>query len=52
MVFIVLGKPVLVIFFTKGPMKAGMFSTIRREGERVFGVLRMFRDDFGIGDMR
>ena len=51
MVFIVSGKPILVILFTKGPMKAGMFSVVGRESERVFGVLRMFGNDFSIGDM-
>ena len=52
MVFIISGKPILVILFTKGPMKAGMFSAVRRESERIFGVLGMFRNDFGISDMR
>ena len=50
-VFIISGKPVLVILFTKGPMKAGMFLAVREESERVLGVLRMFRNDFGVGDM-
>ena len=52
MVFIIPGKSVLVVLFAKGPMKAGMFSAVRRESERVFGVLRMFRNDFSISDMR
>ena len=51
-VFIVLGKPILVILFTKGPMKAGMFLTVGRESKRVFSVLRMFKNDFSICDMR
>ena len=51
MVFIILGKPILVILFTKGPMKAGMFSVVRREGERVFGILRMFRNYFSVSDV-
>ena len=51
MVFIVSGKPILVILFTKGPMKESVISAVRREGKRVFGVLRMFGNDFGIGDM-
>ena len=51
MVFIILGKPILVILFTKGPMKAGVFLVVRREGERVFGILRMFRNDFGVSDV-
>ena len=52
MVFLVSGKPILVIFFAKGLMKTSMFLAVGREGKRVFGVLRMFRDDFSIGDMR
>ena len=51
-VFIISGKPILVILFTKGPMKAlGLFSVVRRESERVLGVLRMFGNDFGISDI-
>ena len=50
-VFVVSGKPILVILFTKGPMKAGMSSVVGRESEGVLGVLRMFRNDFGISDM-
>ena len=48
MIVVVPGKPILVIFFTKGPVKAGMFSVIGREGKGVFGVLRAFRNDFGV----
>ena len=51
MVVVVSGKSILVIFFTKGPMKAGMFLVVGRESEGVLGVLRMFRNDFGVGDM-
>ena len=51
MIFIILGEPILVILFTKGPMKTGMFLTVERESERVFGVLRMFGNDFSISDM-
>ena len=51
-VFIVLGKPILVILFTKGPMKAGMFTAVRRESKGVLCVLRVFRNDFSIGDVR
>ena len=50
MVFVILGKSVLV-FFAKGPMKTGMFSVIRRKGEGVFSVLRMFGNNFGICDV-
>ena len=52
MVVITPGKSILVIFFAKGPMKTGMFSLIGRKGEGVFGVLRVFRNKFGIYDMR
>ena len=52
MVFIVLGKSVLVILFAKGPMKTRVFSVVGRESERVFGVLGMFGNDFSISDMR
>ena len=52
MVIVVLGKSVLVILFAKGPMKTSMFSAVGRESERVFGVLRMFRNNFGVSDMR
>ena len=47
-VFIISGKSILVIFFAKGPMKTGMFSSIGRKGEGVFGVLRVFENNFGI----
>ena len=50
-VFIISGKSILVILFTKGPMKAGMLSMVRRESEGVLGILRMFGNNFGIGDM-
>ena len=49
-VVVVLGKSILVILFTKGPMETGMFLVVRRKSEGVFGVLRMFRNDFGICD--
>ena len=49
-VVVIPGKSILVIFFAKGPMKTGVFSAVRREGEGVFGNLRMFRDDFSICD--
>ena len=52
MIFVILGKPVLVVFFTKGPMKAGVFSVVGRESKRVFGVLGMFRNDLGISNVR
>ena len=51
-VFVISGKPILVILFTKGPMKAGVFLAVRRESEGIFGVLRVFGNDFGIGDVR
>ena len=51
MVFIISGKSVLVVLFAKGPMKAGMFLVIRRKCERVFGILRVFRNDFSICDV-
>ena len=51
-VFVILGKPILVILFTKGPMKAGVFLVVGRKSERVFGVLGMFGNDFGISDVR
>ena len=51
MVFVVSGKPVLVILFAKGPMEAGMFSVVGREGERILGVLGMFRNDFGVSNI-
>ena len=50
-VFVISGKSILVILFTKGPMKAGMLLMVRRESEGVLGILRMFGNDFGIGDM-
>ena len=50
-VFVILGKPILVILFTKGPMKAGMFLAVRGKSERVLGVLGMFGNDFSISDM-
>ena len=52
MIFVILRESILVILFTKGPMKVGMFSVVGRESERVFGVLGMFRDDFSVSDMR
>ena len=52
MIFIILKESILVILFTKGPMKAGIFSVVGRESERVFGVLGMFGNDFGISDVR
>ena len=44
-------KSILVVFFAKGPMKTGMFLVVGRESERVFGVLGVFVDDFGISDV-
>ena len=52
MIFIVSGKPVLVILFTKGPMKAGMFLMVGRESKRVFGVLGVFGNNFSICEVR
>ena len=52
MVFVILGKPILVILFTKGPMKAGVVLVGGRKSEWVFGVLGMFGNDFGISDVR
>ena len=52
MVVVIPGKSILVILFAKGPMKTSMFSSIGRKGKRVFSVLRVFRDDFGICDKR
>ena len=51
MIFIILGKPILVVLFTKGPMKTGMFSVVGREGERILGVLGMFGNNFSISDV-
>ena len=51
-VFVILGKSVLVIFLAKGPVETSVFLLIRGESEGVFGVLRMFGNDFGISDMR
>ena len=51
MVFVISGKPVLVILFTKGPMEAGMFSAVREKSERILGVLGMFRNDISVSDM-
>ena len=50
MIVVVSGKSILVVFFAKGPMKTSMFSLIGSKG--VFGVLRVFRNDFGISDVR
>ena len=50
MVVVVLGKSILVILFTKGPMETGMFLVVRRKSKGVFGVLRIFRNDFGTCD--
>ena len=52
MIVVVLGKSILVVFFAKGPMKTSVFSSIGRESKGVFGVLRVFRNDFGISDVR
>ena len=52
MVVVIPGKSILVILFAKGPMKTSMFLAVGRESKGVFGVLRMFRNDFGIGDVR
>ena len=49
-VVVILGKSILVILLAKGPMEASMFLVVGRKSERVFGVLRMFRNDFGICD--
>ena len=49
-VSVVLRKSVWAIFFEKGPIKTGVFLSIGRKGERVFSVLRMFRNNFGICD--
>ena len=51
MIFVVPGKPILVIFFTKGPMKAGMSSVVGRESEGVLGVLGLFGNDFSVSDV-
>ena len=51
-IFIVLGEPVLVILFTKGPMKTGMFLVIGRESKGAFGILGVFRDNFSICNKR
>ena len=48
MIVVILGKSILVILFAKGPMKTGVFSVVGGKGKRVFGVLRVFRDDFGV----
>ena len=40
------------VYDKSGRYHSGMFSTVGRESERVFGVLGMFRNDFGISDMR
>ena len=48
MVVVISGKSVLVILFAKGPMKTGVFLLIGRKGKGVFGVLRMFGNDFSI----
>ena len=52
MVVVILRKSILVIFFAKGPMKTGVFSSIRRESKGIFGVLRAFENNFSICDMR
>ena len=45
------GSPNWESFFTKGPMKTGMFSVEKRESERIFSVKGMFINNFGIGNM-
>ena len=50
-VVVILGKSILVILFAKGPMETGVFSAIGGKGKRVFGVLGMFGNDFGISDV-
>ena len=51
-VFVILGKSVLVIFLAKGPVETSVFLLIRGESEGVFGVLRVFRNDFSVCDKR
>ena len=50
MIVVISRKSILVIFFAKGPMKTGMFSAVRRESERVLGVLGVFRNNFSVCD--
>ena len=52
MVVVILRESILVIFFAKGSMEKGVFLVIGRESKGVFGVLRVFRNDFSICDKR
>ena len=51
MVVIVSGKSALVIFLAKGPMETSMFSVVRKKSKRIFGVLRVFKNNFGVSDL-